>query len=331
MESSRWYRDGTVNLSPLEGVYAGRYDVIVAGLGTAGAIAAIAAARQGLKVLAVERLHGMGGIGTAGAVWSYYFGSRGGLFESLDEQALTLSARCFTPSQGVNGEAKMVVMEKEAIRLGVDLRYESTITGVLKQGNRVCGIEWISAVGRFAAESEVVIDCTGDAHVSALAGAGMCCGRPMDGQSQPFSNVWLQLENGQVSFRHTDSGFVDQRDALGLSQAIVASATVTTHLKAVYEERDRWLRLAPLIGIREGRFIEGEEQVTLERFLNGCHTTEPLFYAYANVDIHSKDIAFESETLQKWTVACSMWGHKLSVPIPLGALIPRGLEGLDLT
>ncbi|WP_052429529.1 FAD-dependent oxidoreductase [Paenibacillus borealis] len=328
MECAERYSGGRVNQLPFEGVHAGYYDVIVAGLGTAGAIAAVTAARQGLKVLAVERLHGMGGTGTIGAIWSYYYGSRGGLSESLDEKAVRLAAGCFTPSQGVNGEAKMIVMEQEAIRLGVVIRYESTITGVLMQGSRVCGIEWISAEGRLAAGSEVVIDCTGDAHVCAHAGAGVYYGRPLDGQTQPFSNVWLQLENGQVSSRHTDSGYVTQGDALTMSRANLQSATVSTHLKAVYEEQDRWLRLAPLTGVREGRLIKGEEQVTLERFLNDDYTAEPLFYAYAHVDMHSKDIAFESEILQKWTVACSMWGHTISVPVPLGALIPRGLEGL---
>ncbi|WP_342422562.1 FAD-dependent oxidoreductase [Paenibacillus sp. FSL E2-0178] len=328
MEHAERYSGGVVNHSSFGGAYAGRYDVIVAGLGTAGSIAAITAARQGLKVLGVERLHGMGGTGTAGAVWSYYYGSRGGISEPLDEQVLTLAAGCFTPSQGLNGEAKMIVMEQEVIQLGADLRYESTITGVLRRGKRVCGIEWISPEGRFTADCEVVIDCTGDAHVCAHAGAGMYCGRKMDGQLQPFSNVWLKLENGQVNCRHTDSGYADPGDALALSQAILTSATVSTHLKDTYTERDRWLRLAPLTGIREGRLIEGEAQVTLECVLNDIHTTEPLYYAYAHVDLHSKDTAFESEVLQKWTVACSMWGHKLSVPVPLGAFIPRGMEGL---
>lgn len=328
MERTERYSGGVINQSSFEGAYAGRYDVIVAGLGTAGAIAAITAARQGLKVLGIERLHGMGGTGTAGAVWSYYYGSSGGIAENLDKQVLTLAAECFTPSRGVNGEAKMIVMEQEGIRLGADLRYESTVTGVLMQGNRVCGIEWISPEGRFTADSEAVIDCTGDAHVSAHAGAGMFSGRKLDGQLQPFSNVWMQLENGQVCCRHTDSGYADPGDALALSRAVLASAAVSTHLKEAYNERDRWLRLAPLTGIREGRLIEGEEQVTLERCLNDDHTAEPLFYAYAHVDMHSKDIAFESEMLQKWTVACSMWGHPISVPVPLGALIPRGLDGL---
>src|SRR5690606_27159798 len=68
-----------------------RYDVIVVGLGTAGAIAAIAAAEQGLKVLGLERLSAMGGTGTVGAVIGYYFGNKGGLFEEIDEEVQRLA------------------------------------------------------------------------------------------------------------------------------------------------------------------------------------------------------------------------------------------------
>ncbi|WP_052702973.1 FAD-dependent oxidoreductase [Paenibacillus beijingensis] len=325
MEISRRY-DGRAVRSRFEGELAGRYDVIVAGLGTAGAVAALAAARKGLKVLAVERLHGMGGVGTTGAVWDYYLGSRGGLSEELDQQALEWVSRGFTPSSGVNAEAKLFVMEQEASRLGIDIQYESSVTGVLMRKNQVCGIEWASAEGRFAAESNVVIDCTGDAEVCASAGCSLRIGRRMDGKAQPYSNVWIRLDQGRVNFRHTDSGYVDQTSAADLSRAILESAS--THLRTNYEEHDRMVRIAPLLGLREGRFIEGEDNLTLEQLLNDRSIAQPLFFAYANVDIHCMDVAFESETMQKWLVACSMWGCKISVPIPLGALIPRGFQGL---
>ena len=63
------------------------YDLIVVGLGTAGSVAAITAARQGLRVLGLEQLPAMGGQGTLGYVMPYYFGGPGGLFEELDPGA----------------------------------------------------------------------------------------------------------------------------------------------------------------------------------------------------------------------------------------------------
>ncbi|MFA6929793.1 MAG: FAD-dependent oxidoreductase [Lentisphaeria bacterium] len=49
-----------------------KYQVIIAGFGTAGAIAAIAAARQGVKVLVLERNTCPGGIQADGFIYGYY-------------------------------------------------------------------------------------------------------------------------------------------------------------------------------------------------------------------------------------------------------------------
>ena len=43
-------------------------------------IAALTLAREGCRVLIVERMNCLGGMGTAGHIEGYYFGSRGGLF-----------------------------------------------------------------------------------------------------------------------------------------------------------------------------------------------------------------------------------------------------------
>ena len=56
----------------------GRYDVVVIGGGTGGAPAGIGAARAGAKTLVVEYLHGLGGVGTMGAIAGYYWGNRVG-------------------------------------------------------------------------------------------------------------------------------------------------------------------------------------------------------------------------------------------------------------
>jgi hypothetical protein len=46
------------------------------------------------------------------------------------------------------------------------------------------------------------------------------------------------------------------------------------------------------------------------------------------MDNHNKDIAFENDLQQDWAVAASLWGLNMSVPIPLGALIPKGIDNL---
>ncbi|WP_176706710.1 FAD-dependent oxidoreductase [Paenibacillus hemerocallicola] len=308
--------------------FARQYDVIVAGLGTAGSIAAIAAARRGLTVLGIESLTCMGGAGTAGGIFSYYFGLRGGLHEEFDEEIAKLESDGYPKRGKSSGDLKKLVLERHALDAGMDIRYESTVVGVYVEGNTVKGLRWISPEGQQEAGAKIVIDCTGNAEVCAMAGCGIRRGRESDGRSQPFSNALEMVNGNRIATFYTDSGYVDPTDGGDVSRAIIESALLPTHLKDKYEDHSRIVRVAPLLGIREGRFIEGEEQVTLEAILTDSTSDRPLFYAYSNLDNHSKDIAFESTNQQDWIVGAGLWGLNFSVPIPLGALIPKGYDGL---
>ena len=65
----------------------GSFDVVVVGGGTTGAPAGISAARAGAKTLVVEFLHTLGGVGTTGAISSYYWGNRVGFTASVPGEA----------------------------------------------------------------------------------------------------------------------------------------------------------------------------------------------------------------------------------------------------
>ena len=300
-------------------------DVIVAGLGTAGAVALIAAARQGLRVLGIERLSYMGGTGTGGGVWGNYFGSEGGLYEDVDAETANLIGDEYTPSSGIHPEAKKYALEKAAAACGAELCYETTVCAVYLDGKTVKGLRWIGPDGIGEAGARTVIDCTGDGEVCALAGCDFALGRAFDGQPQPYSNVRVSAGKRLASGR-SDSGYMDPTDAADLSEAVLRSNL--EHLKDRYDGGQRLLYVAPQLGIREGRLAVGEETVSLADFLSDRVTSEPVFYAYSNVDSHSKDYAFEDEPMQDWIIGAGLWGVNFSIPIPLGALIPRGFDGL---
>jgi hypothetical protein len=305
------------------------YDVIVVGLGTAGTYAAIVAAKKGLKVLGIERQNCFGGTGTAGGVHGYYYGSNGGEFEKTDRQAMKMQDKGYLPAVGINPELKKYVCEQEAYKLGVEIQYESVLTGVFREENRILGIQWFGSEGLQQAAGKIVIDCTADAEVCALSGCKTFMGRELDKQGQPYSNVQIEIRNNIIEFYHyVDCGYIDQTNGKQFSDAYVSSATLPNYLWDKYDDSRRLLSFAPLLGLREGRFIQGEETVTFEDYLNDEVTNKPLFYAYSNIDNHGKDVAFESEVQQDWTVAASLWGINFSVPVPLGALIPKGYEGL---
>lgn len=308
--------------------FSSAYDVIVVGLGTAGASAAIAAARRGQRVLGIERLNCMGGTGTAGTVQGYYFGSRGGQYEAFDEETRRLGRNGYTATGGVSGELKKLVLQQHAAAAGVELQYEASVIGVFMEGSRMAGVRYKGPDGLYDVAALVVIDSTGDAECCAMAGASFRMGRESDGLQQPFSNVIKRISNGGAHQFYTDSGYVDPTDGDSVSDAIIDSALRSTHLKERYEADGRFVYVAPQLGIREGRFIDGDDNVTLPDLFADRLTDKPVFYAYSNLDNHSKDVAFESEAYQDWIVGASLWGLNFSVPVPFGAMLPRGLDGV---
>lgn len=68
----------------------GTWDVVVAGGGTGGAPAGVAAAREGARTLVLETQPMLGGVGTAGLISQYWFGRREGYTRELDETMLGL-------------------------------------------------------------------------------------------------------------------------------------------------------------------------------------------------------------------------------------------------
>ena len=152
------YRDGCLCRTPQgEDAFSERYDVIVAGLGTAGICAAIAAARQGLRVLGLEQLEAVGGQSTLGSVLPYYFGNPGGLYEELDRKTLGRMERGFVPTQGLHPDCRIFVLEQEAKAAGAELRCGVRVTGVWMEDSRVCGLQWLQGGRFYSAAARVVI------------------------------------------------------------------------------------------------------------------------------------------------------------------------------
>jgi hypothetical protein len=162
-----------------------RYDVIVAGAGSAGSSAAISAARLGASVLLVDRLAFMGGTSTAVLDTFYAFytpGERprrvvGGLGWEVARR-LTRDGVAFErpntygAGTGVtyDAEALKVLWERLAQDAGVELLLHTWVTGVRVDGGRVTTIRLWNKGGERWAEGSVVIDASGDADVCAMAG-----------------------------------------------------------------------------------------------------------------------------------------------------------------
>ncbi len=123
-----------------------------------------------------------------------------------------------------------------------------------------------------------------------------------------------------------DSGYVRPTDPEDMSRAVCFGYTL--HLREQYDGEDRMLAMAPLFGLREGRFITGEASLEIKNVLAEEPVEQLTMQEVSFFDNHSKDWAFESETAQDWVTVCGLWGRKIVAGVPIGALIPRGVDGL---
>lgn len=177
------------------------YDVIVAGGGTAGIVAAVAAARNQARVLLLERGGFLGGnIATSllehSAGWFDANGKQivAGLPEELVQTLVSAGAspghvrddtgytRYRVP---VNHEEFKSVVTAWIAAAGVDFLLFSPIVHALRQNGAVEGVIVENKTGRTAYTAKTIVDCTGDADVAAHADCEFLSA-PGD-QTQPVS------------------------------------------------------------------------------------------------------------------------------------------------
>lgn len=321
--------DGIVCASDADPVFEEKYELIVVGLGTAGAISLITAGREGISVLGIEQLGEMGGTGTSGSVCYYYFGAEGGLYTEIDDKAMMLRSGIFHDSN--KRDTNSLVLEREARACGAGIKYHCIVTGVYMDDDKVMGLRLFQNGRETAVCAEKFIDATGEAHICHIAGGESSYGRAFDGRTQPATSVSILADkNGKVSATNKDAGFVDSRDPREVSRTIIHSNTFPMYLKDDYSgEGGKFIAVAPLFGVREGRLIKGKKQLQMKDIVNRNKKAEkPLFYTFSNLDNHGKDIAFEDEDMCDWMVAAGLWGVLMSVPVTIGTLIPEKLENI---
>ena len=185
-------------------------DVLVAGGGTAGCVAALAAARRGVRVLLVERTGRLGGMMTSGnAGLTMYMKFSGAAAEhARDQEALAsrpqdvqiaggipkeIGDRLIRSGDGIGNtgqtgsyvftsseDFKRLLFEMMA-EAKVELRLHSWVVDVLPEGEALRGVVVESKSGRQAILARQVIDATGDGDLAARAGVPFHLGvTPMD-------------------------------------------------------------------------------------------------------------------------------------------------------
>lgn len=177
------------------------YDVIVVGGGPSGIAAAVASARLGAQTLLIERYGFLGGAGTAMMVnpWMPYWvtaedGSKAqlifGVLQELIERMTALNMYGHPKEKAAfDPEALKVVAEELCLEAGVHLLYHTFLGDVKMKGNNheIESIIVANKAGLETYRATIFVDTTGDADLSAMAGAEVQSGRAEDGLSQPMT------------------------------------------------------------------------------------------------------------------------------------------------
>ncbi|WP_378948453.1 FAD-dependent oxidoreductase [Mesorhizobium sp. ANAO-SY3R2] len=189
-----------------------RPDVLVVGGGAAGTAAAMAAAREGAEVLLVERYGFLGGTLTAvtlgGFCGAYTVDGDsiartvGGIYVEMEERMRSRDA--VLPPRHV-GRIASVPYDPPSLRLvsdemvaeaGVSVLFHAFASAVYSEDGKVRTVVLETKGGRKAVMPKVVIDCTGDGDVAALAGCPYELG---DGGITQFGSSMFRLAGVDVA------------------------------------------------------------------------------------------------------------------------------------
>jgi len=172
-----------------------RFDVVVAGGGTAGVVAALAAARQGARTALIEAKGYPGGTVVEGGTALHSFYNLWKAFPGVKKRHLVRGipqeiVDRLAQAGGTTGHAEMAkgydydsvctAIDTEIYKLvafqmlkeaGVFICVNTLLAGAIRQGSRIEGVITESRSGREAFLGRAFVDCTGYGDLAARAGA----------------------------------------------------------------------------------------------------------------------------------------------------------------
>lgn len=191
-------------------------DVLVAGGGPAGIGAAIAAARNGAKVILIERAENLGGMFTGGLVMGFhgmrvhrnrhtvniyqynnYYEEQAvwGIAQEIVDRLVEIGGAWGEKGRSTScvltdPEIVKFVVQEMCLEAGVDIWYQSMVTYPVVEGNRISGVFVENKSGRHLIRAKEVVDATGDADIAARSGVAFEKGGP-NGEIQPVTLTFI--------------------------------------------------------------------------------------------------------------------------------------------
>ncbi len=277
-------------------------DVFVAGAGTGGAPAAIAAARSGAKTIVCDYLHRMGGVMTDGVIGKYCWGYRKGFTAELDDSLKDFGA--------VYGVSKAEWFRAECRKAGAEIWFGTLVVDVVKKGDAIEGVVCVMPDGtRGVVRCKTAIDASGNADLAAFAGEPT---EFINGDELSLQGVGSTPKVLGASYQNTDVGFVDDTDAADL-------AFFT--LRARCNFGDYAWDQSQVVNSRERRRMHGAFYVTVQDAMNGRTYPDVIAITLSNFDTHG-------QTVDPQFFIEDPGRHGTKVYLPYRAILPQKTEGL---
>ncbi len=178
------------------------YDVIVAGGGVSGSVAAIACARRKVRTLLIEKYGFCGGTLTnsgVGPMMTFHAGDKqvvGGIAQEIIDELIkrgaspghikdmTGYASSITP---FDAEELKHVLDDMLVESGCDILYHTLVSGSNLDNNRIKSVRVSNKGGIYDISAKVFIDATGDGDLFFYSGVPFFKGREEDGLCQPMT------------------------------------------------------------------------------------------------------------------------------------------------
>ena len=295
-------------------------DVIVAGGGTSGAMAALYAARGGARTVLLEPMYDLGGTATLGGVNAYWFGTSFLDTQEVDGRVDRLCESCgierpagmFGRYDAFHGGIKGLVLLELCLQAGVEIRFGRLVYDVIREKGRIVGVRCAGRGGREICYGRIVIDATGDGDLAAAAGADSVYGSERDGFT-----YWGSLAQyaSPDSYQNNFSAMVRLDDTEDFTDFIITG-------------RRRGGQLfdhGSYVSVRESRHIRGERVIGLQDVCLFGTYEDGIYTCFSNYDPKGK--------LDADSVYCGYLVPQMRMQIPLGACLPvdgekKRMEGL---
>ena len=196
------YNNMSNTKNPLSAQYDLETDLAVIGCGFAGCMAAIAAARSGIRTLAVEEAGypggSMTGMGT-GPMMTFHAGKTQVIRGLAEELVQRLTARGYSPGHTIDAtgftysvtpfssEGLKVILEEMMLESGVRLLYHTSIIGCEILNGQLTNLTAFSCGQQFPIHAVLYLDAPGDGDLLSLAGLPTVSGRDGDHANQPMT------------------------------------------------------------------------------------------------------------------------------------------------